>query len=131
MDSYSPLSLPPSPYHEEGVSDPQAPPSPGAGRDAGVLAVHGDGHGGRLADGAAADVGPDLLGLHGHHGDGGGGGQPVGLVVAAAVVAHVVGVAVDEGDGLEARQARARQTCRGLRVIKEETKEKQKQNHVN
>lgn len=66
---------------------------------------YGDGRG--LTHRAAADVGPDVLLGHGHHGQRGGGGEPVGLVVAAGVVADVAGVAVEEGHGAEPGQAGA------------------------
>ena len=97
-------------HHEEGVPDPEAAPARGALRDADVLAVDGDGHRRRLTHGAAADVLGDLPVLHRHHGKGRGRRQPVGLVVAAGVVAHISGVAVQEGHGAEARQTGARQS---------------------
>lgn len=49
---------------------------------------------------------------HGHHGYGRGCGEPVGFVVAAGVVADLVGGAVDEGDGAEPGEAGSRLTCR-------------------
>lgn len=42
---------------------------------------------------------------HGHHGYGCWGGEPVGFVVAAGVVADLVGGAVEEGDGAEPGEA--------------------------
>lgn len=59
-----------------------------------------------------ADVRLYLLLGHRHHGYGRGRGEPVGLVVAAGVVADLVGRAVEEGDGAEPREARARLTWR-------------------
>lgn len=56
---------------------------------------------------ASTDVLGDLKAADGHHRDGRRGGEPVGLVVAAGVVADLVGVAVDEGHGAEPRQAGA------------------------
>ena len=97
-------------HHEEGVANPQAAPAHRALWDGDVLAVHGDGDGRSFAHRAAADVGFDITFLHGHHGKGRGGGQPIGFVVAAGVVADVSGVAVQEGHGVETREAGARQT---------------------
>ena len=105
-----------STYHEEGVSDPQAAPPGRAVGDGDILAVDCDGDGRGLAHRAAADVGPDVLLGHGHHGQRGGGGQPVGLVVTAGIVADVPGVAVQEGHGAEPCQAGARQPCGGRRL---------------
>lgn len=102
-------------YHEEGISDPQAPPSRRAVGDGDVLAVDGNGNGRGLAHGAAADVGPDVLLGHRHHGQRGGGGEPVGLVVPAGVVADVARVAVQEGHRAEPGQAGARQPCGAAR----------------
>lgn len=102
-------------HHEEGVSDPEAAPARGAGRDGDVLAVHRDGQRGHLAHRAAADVLRDLVARHRHHGDGRAGGEPVGLVIAAGVVADLIDVAVDERHGAEARQAGAGKTWRGER----------------
>lgn len=59
-----------------------------------------------------ADVRLDLLLGHGHHGDGCGCGEPVGFVVAAGVVADLVGGAVEEGDGAEPGEAGPRLTWR-------------------
>lgn len=98
------------PHHEEGVANPEAAPAHGALGDGDVLAVDGDGHRGRLAHGAAADVRPDVALLHGHHGKGRGRRQPIGLVVPAGVVAHVPGVAVQEGHGAESGQTGTGQT---------------------
>ena len=50
----------------------------------------------------ARDVRPDVALDHRHHGHGRGSGQPVGLVVAARIVADVVEVAEDERHGAEA-----------------------------
>lgn len=75
------------------------------------MAVYRYGDGWGLAHGAAADVGLDVLLGHRHHGQRGGGGQPVGLVISAGIVAHITGVAVQEGHGAEPSQAGARQTC--------------------
>lgn len=99
-------------HHEEGVTNPQAAPAHGTLRDAGVLTVNGDGDRRRLAHGAAAYVRFDLGFFHGHHGERRGGRQPVGLVVPAGVVTNVSRVAVQEGHGAEAWEARARQTWR-------------------
>lgn len=60
-----------------------------------------------LAHGAPADVLADSLLSHRHHGDGCRGGQPIGLVVAAGVVADLVGRAVQEGDSAETGKAGA------------------------
>lgn len=98
-------------YHEEGVADPQAPPPGGAVGYRDVLAVDSNGHGWRLTHRAAADVGLDFFLSHGHHGQRGRGGEPVGLVVAAGVVADVPGVTVQKRHSAEARQAGARQPC--------------------
>lgn len=40
-----------------------------------------------------------------HHGYGCRCGQPVGLVIAAGIIANLVGGAVKEGDGTESRKA--------------------------
>lgn len=77
------------------------------------MAVDGNGHGRSLAHRAAADVGLDFLFSHGHHGQRGRGGQPVGLVIAAGIVADVPGIAVQERHGAEACQAGACQPCVG------------------
>lgn len=53
---------------------------------------------------AAADVLWDLDTVHGHHGDGSSSGQPVGLVISAGIVAHLIDVAVNKRHGAEARQ---------------------------
>lgn len=98
-------------YHEEGISDPQAPPSNWAVGDGDVLTVDCDGDGWGLAHGAAADVGLDFVLSHGHHRQRGSGGEPVGLVVPAGVVADVPRVAVQEGHGAEPSQAGACQPC--------------------
>lgn len=55
---------------------------------------------------APADVRWYLLLGHGHHGYGCSRGEPVGFVVAAGVVADLVGGAVEEGDGAEPGEAR-------------------------
>lgn len=99
-------------YHEEGVADPQAPPPGWAVGYRDILAVDGNGHGWCLTHGAAADVGLDFLLSHGHHGQRGSGGEPVGLVVAAGVVADVPGIAIQKRHSAEACQAGARQPCR-------------------
>jgi len=92
--------------HGEAVSDPHGVPSPGAGRDLQRLRVDGDDVGRHVAHGAARDVRHDVAVAHGHHGKRRVGGQPVRLVVAGGVVAHVVHVAEQEGHGAEAGQAR-------------------------
>lgn len=97
-------------HHEEGVANPQAAPASRALWDGDILAVHGDGDRRSFAHRAAADVGFDLALFHGHHGKWCGGGQPKGLVIAAGVVADISGVAVQEGHGVETREAGARQT---------------------
>lgn len=76
-----------------------------------ILAVDSNGHGRSLTHRTAADVGFDFLLSYGHHGQWGRGGEPVGLVVAAGVVADVTRIAVQEGHGAEACQAGARQPC--------------------
>lgn len=55
---------------------------------------------------APADVRLYLCLSHRHHGYGCGRGQPVGFVVAAGVVADLIGGAVEEGDGAEPGEAR-------------------------
>lgn len=99
-------------YHEEGISDPQTPPSNRAVRNRDVLTMdcYGDSWG--LAHRAAADVGLDFVLSHRHHGQWGGGGEPVGLVIPAGVVADVTRVAVQEGHGAEPSQAGPCQACR-------------------
>lgn len=67
--------------------------------------MHSHGLGRCLTHRAAADVLRDLATVHRHHGDGSSGGEPVGLVIAAGVVAHFVDVAVNKRHGAEARQA--------------------------
>lgn len=52
-----------------------------------------------------ADVRLYLPLSHRHHGYGCGCGQPVGFVVAAGVVADLIGGAVEEGDGAEPGEA--------------------------
>lgn len=98
-------------YHEEGIADPQAPPSSRAVGDGDILTVdcYGDSWG--LAHGAAADVGLDFVLGHRHHRQRGSGGEPVGLVIPAGIVADVPRVAVQEGHGAEPSQAGARQPC--------------------
>ena len=59
-----------------------------------------------IAHHAARDVWHDIPLTHRHHGKGSVGGEPVGLVVTAGIVAHIVHVAEHEGHGAEARQAR-------------------------
>lgn len=98
-------------YHEEGVADPQAPPTGGAVGYRDVLTVDGNGHGWCLTHRAAADVGLDFFLSHGHHGQRGSGGEPVGLVVAAGVVADVPGIAVQKRHSAEACQTGASQSC--------------------
>lgn len=98
-------------YHEEGIPDPQTPPPIWAAGYRDVLAVDGNGHGRGLAHSAAADVRLDFILSHRHHGQWGSGGEPVGLVVAAGIVADVSRVAVQKRHGAEARQAGARQPC--------------------
>lgn len=51
---------------------------------------------------------------HRHHGYGRGCGQPVGLVVAAGVIANLAGGAVEEGDGAESRKAGPRLSWREI-----------------
>lgn len=60
-----------------------------------------------------ADVRLYLCLSHRHHGYGCGRGQPVGFVVAAGVVADLIGGAVEEGDGAEPGEARPWLTWRG------------------
>lgn len=98
-------------YHEEGISDPQAPPPSWAVWNGDILTVDGDGDGWGLTHRAAADVGLDLILGHRHHGQRSRGRQPVGLVVPAGIVADITRVAVQEGHGAEPRQAGARQPC--------------------
>lgn len=52
-----------------------------------------------------ADIRSYLLLGHRHHGYGCGCGEPVGFVIAAGVVADLVGGTVEEGDGAEPREA--------------------------
>lgn len=59
-----------------------------------------------------ADVRLYLLLGHRHHGNGSGCGEPIGFVVAAGVVADLVGGAVEEGDGAESGEARPGLTWR-------------------
>lgn len=117
-------------YHEEGVSYPEAPPAGGTAGDGHVLTVDGHGLGGGLTHGTPggglgmlnvytclpdnekakshtvpADVRLDLRLGHRHHGYGCGCGEPVGFVVAAGVIADLVGGAVEEGDGAEPGEA--------------------------
>lgn len=75
------------------------------------MAVDSYGYGWSLAHGAAADVGLDFLLGHRHHGQRGRGGEPVGLVIAAGVVADVPRIAVQERHGAESSQAGACQPC--------------------
>ena len=98
------------PHHQEGVAVPQRPPVVGARGWVGVLAVDGDRRGVGLAHHTAADQRADLHALHGHRGHGRVGGEPVGLVVAAGVIAggHV---AVGEGHGAEDTHAGASLAC--------------------
>lgn len=98
-------------YHEEGISDPQTPPSNWAVGNRDVLTVDRYGHSRGLAHRAAADVGLDFVLCHRHHGQRGSGGQPVGLVIPAGVVTDVTRVAVQEGHGAEPSQAGACQPC--------------------
>lgn len=98
-------------YHEEGISNPETPPSSWAVGDGDILTVDCNGDGWGLAHGTAANVGLDVILGHRHHGQRGSGGQPVGLVVAAGIVAHITRVAVQEGHGAEPSQAGARQPC--------------------
>lgn len=97
-------------HHQEGVADPEAPPGAWTRGYGLVLAVHGHRLGGGLAHGAAADVRPDVLLRQRHHGQGRGAGQPVGPVVPLGVVAHLVDVAVGEGQSAKHGEARPRQT---------------------
>lgn len=54
---------------------------------------------------APADVGLYLILFHRHHGYGCGCGEPVGLIIAAGVVADLIGGAVKEGDGAKPGEA--------------------------
>lgn len=110
-----PLQQQQCPYHEEGVSYPQAAPAQGTLWDGDVLAVHSHSLGRGFTHRAPADVLWDLETVHGHHGDGGSGGQPVGLVIPAGIVAHLVDVAVNERHGAEARQTGASKTWKNHR----------------
>lgn len=105
-----PLQQQQCPYHEEGVANPQAAPARGTLRDGDVLAVHSHSLGRGFTHRAPADVLGDLEAVHGHHGDGGSGGQPVGLVIPAGIVAHLVDVAVNKRHGAEAGQTGASKT---------------------
>ena len=98
-------------YHEERISNPQTPPSSWAVGDGDILTVYRYGDGWGLTHGTAADVGLDFVLGHRHHGQRGRGGEPVGLVIAAGVVAHITRVAVQKGHGAEPSQAGARQPC--------------------
>lgn len=59
------------------------------------------------------DVLWDLQAAHWHHGDGSSGGEPVGFVISAGIVAHLIDVAVNKWHGAEARQAGASKTWVG------------------
>lgn len=59
------------------------------------------------------DVLWDLQTAHWHHGDGSSGGEPVGFVISAGIVAHLIDVAVNKWHGAEARQAGASKTWVG------------------
>ena len=100
-------------HHQERVPNPEAPPGPRTRRDGLVLTVHGHGLRGGLAHGAAADVRADLLLRERRHGQRRGARQPVGPVVPPGVLAHVVDVAVGEGQRAEHAEAGARQTLGG------------------
>ena len=98
-------------YQYEGVANPKAAPAHRALWDGDVLAVDSDGDRRRFAHCTAADIRLDPLLLHRHHGQRCGGGQPIGFVIAAGVIAYVSRVTVQEGHGVEPRQAGASQTC--------------------
>lgn len=100
-------------HHEEGVPDPEAPPGPRTRGDGLVLAVHRHSLGGGLAHGAAADVRADLVLRERLHGQRRGARQPVGPVVPPGIVAHLVDVAVGEGQRAKDGEAGARQTWAG------------------
>lgn len=100
-------------HHQERVPDPEAPPGPRTRRDRLVLAVHGHGLRGGLAHGAAADVRADLLLRERRHRQRRGARQPVGPVVPPGVLAHLVDVAVGEGQRAEHGEAGARQALGG------------------
>lgn len=97
-------------YHQKRVSYPKAPPVGWAGGNGLVLAVQCHGLRGGLAHSASADVGLDLLLGQRRRGQRGRAGQPVGLVIAAGVVTHLVDVAVGKGHGTKHRQAGPCQT---------------------
>lgn len=98
-------------YHEEGISNPQAPPPSWAVGYRDILAVDSNGHSWGLTHRAAADVGLDFFLSHRHHGQWGSGGEPVGFVIAAGVVADVTRIAVQKRHSAEACQTGACQTC--------------------
>lgn len=100
-------------HHEEGVPDPEAPPGPRTRGDGLVLAVHRHGLGGGLAHCAAADVRADLVLRERSHGQRRCARQPVGPVVPPGIVAHLVDVAVGEGQRAKDGEAGARQTWAG------------------
>lgn len=100
-------------HHQERVPDPEAPPGAWARGDGLVLAVQRHGGGRGLAHGTAADVRADGLLGERRHGQRRGAGQPVGPVVPAAVVAHLVDVAVGEGQRAKHGKARPCQTLGG------------------
>lgn len=104
-------------YHQKRVSYPKAPPVWGAGRNGLVLAVQGHCLRGGLAHGTPADVGLDLLLGQRRRGQRRGAGQPVGLVIAAGVVTHLVDVAVGKWHGAKHRQAGSCQTWKQQQVM--------------
>ena len=69
--------------------------------------MQGDYVGGSVADDTSADVTRDLLFANGHHWHRGVGGQPIGFVVTAGVVTHVVGVTEEEWHGTESSHTRS------------------------
>lgn len=87
--------------HSEAVSNPQTVPAVGTVGHVRGLTVYGDDVSRDVAHYAATDVRANSTLFYGHHGYGGSGGQPVGLIVSAGVVTHVVEVTENEWHGAE------------------------------
>lgn len=96
--------------HDETVADPQFLPSSRTRGNGHGLTVDCYHSGGRFAHGTSGDVSGHLVGRDGHHHHRHGllGGQPVAVVAAARVVAHLVQVAEHERHRGELEQATAR-----------------------
>ena len=94
-------------YHGKAVANPERLPSTRTVGHLNRLTMDGDDVGGDVTNDAATDVWNDVSLAHGHHGNGSRRGQPVGLVVATRVVAHVVEVAEDKRHRVESLQTRS------------------------